>query len=681
MTLTLARLVAALLFCGLAPSAGAYDVHAPVYPVTYTDAQKDAQQTAGRAVLKRINDAVTSGAHAFTVPPGVYRIPDQGNDGLKYVSGDGTLNFHGVQDFTLHAAGVEFVLENGGGFVALESSRNVAILGPARIDAARPPCTQGRIVTYDPATGLATLQILPGYEVAGAASGTVDAFSPAGTYLENPSWAGFHDLTVQDAAARTAQVRLDKASDIYKPGNLVALRIHGSPLLVSSRGCDGFTLRDIDVYTEAGIGWGSSTGDWKFINVRGIRRPGTSRLMAAGGCQMSSQGGSVTFDGCEFGSTADDLVDYGGGGLFTCARQEAPRTVVTWGGSLAPGDTVNFYTSSGFQPGATARVVSVAELADPAMQAEAHHLVKDVLKARDTPGDKALRRVTLDRDVRVSPGDYAENGSAGRPDRFTIRHCYFHDSGVRVMIQGFRHGLFENNVFERISGGLALTCDAWWFEGPTVQDVVVRGNAFQDTTFRNGWGTGKAALIVGAGWAEGHTDPALPSATHGVTVAGNTFTDSSVGAIQVSNADHVVIENNAIGRPNVLGTPAGAIHLLGVADARVSGNRVWGCPGLGLLAEGSRRLSVTGNVFRDSYRDPANPPKDAPNAVIAVVGCADTAIRGNKIAGTDAGHAIWVAGSTGTTLSGNTATHLTTPGAALVGTGAGNVGLQTAAAP
>ncbi|MDQ2731019.1 MAG: right-handed parallel beta-helix repeat-containing protein, partial [Armatimonadota bacterium] len=116
---------------------------------------------------------------------------------------------------------------------------------------------------------------------------------------------------------------------------------------------------------------------------------------------------------------------------------------------------------------------------------------------------------------------------------------YFHDSGVRVMIQGFKHGLFENNRFERISGGLALTCDAWWFEGPTCQDITVRNNVFQDTAFRNAWGTGKAALTIGAGWSEGHTDASRGCAFHGATVTGNTIIGSSTGAIFISNTDNV----------------------------------------------------------------------------------------------------------------------------------------------
>jgi len=459
------------------------------------------------------------------------------------------------------------------------------------------------------------------------------------------------------------------STNIYHPGALLAFRLHGSPLLVSAQRVHGFTLKDVDVYTGSGIGWGGGTGDWNFIHIKGIRRPGTSRLMGAGGCQMGSSGGSVLFDGCEFSNTADDLMDYYGGRLFTCARQEGPRTVVSWGGGLKAGDTVNFYSHGGFQPDGTAVVRAVADLTDPALQAEAHHLVKDILKARDTGDDKPLRRLTLDRDVAVSAGDYMENARANRPDHFTIRRCFFHDSGVRVMVQGFQHGLFENNRFERISGGLALTCDAWWFEGPTCQDITVRNNMFGDTPFRSAWGTGKAAIIIGAGWSEDHTDISRGCAFHTATVTGNTITGASTGAVFISNTDHVLVANNVIRRPFTLAASAGAIQLAGVADGRVWNNIVTACPGLNLSAQGSRRISIRGNVFRGAFKGAVKPPKDTLDAVVSITGCTDTEVAGNTVVGTDAVHAFWVEGSMGTTLCANPTTRLTAPGAALLGTG------------
>jgi hypothetical protein len=591
--------VCALLMTCAAPAGAAeaapYNVNAPVYPVTYTQARKDAQRDAWRRAVRDINVAITAGAKGFAVPPGVYRILAKGPDN--------EIKLWRVKDFVLNLANTEFILENGGGFIFPRECENLAILGPVKFDADPLVYTQGALLAYDEATGLSTIEVLPGYEVSDSPKGTVDAFSPAGVYLENPSWAGYSECRVLDPARRLIRVKLGAREPmyarIYKPGNLIVLRLHGSPLLLCSDKVRGFTMKDVDVYTGAGFSWGNGTGDWNFIRVRGIPRPGTNRLYGSGGCQRASYGGNVLFDGCEFSVTADDLVDYGGGGLFMCVRQESPRRVITWGGSFSAGDTLNLYTHTDFRPLGSATVAAVAEIIEKNLQAEAHDVCKNINKGRDT-GDRALRRVTLDRDVQASPGNFAENASSKRADTFTVRNCYFHDSGVRVMIQGFRHGLFENNRFERISGGLALTVDAWWWGGPVSQDITVRNNVFKDTTFRNAWGTGKAAVIVGSHVAP--TDPGLGVAFHRVSITGNTIVDSSSGAILISNASDVIVKDNVITQPFTLAAPAGAIQLTSVDRAQVWGNTVTGCPGAAVVAKNTHGLSIKGTAMEVRIR-------------------------------------------------------------------------------
>ena len=124
-----------------------YNVNLPVYPITYTEAQKDTQREAGRAVIHKINAALAAGIHSFTVSPGLYRIPAEGPDSA--------LNLVNVKNFTLHMVGTEFVLENGGILVSAEDCANLAFLGPAKIDAGTQAITQGRLLTYDPKTGVA----------------------------------------------------------------------------------------------------------------------------------------------------------------------------------------------------------------------------------------------------------------------------------------------------------------------------------------------------------------------------------------------------------------------------------------------------------------------------------------------------------------------------------------------
>ena len=343
-----------------------------------------------------------------------------------------------------------------------------------------------------------------------------------------------------------------------------------------------------------------------------------------------------------------------------------PRTVVTWGGKLSPGDTINFYDHAGFHPIVSAVVKEVSEFKDTTMQADAHHLVKDILKARDGD-DRPLRRVTLDRDVTVTAADYAENATTNRTDHFTVRNSYFHDSGVRVLFQGFKHGTFENNRFERISGGLALTCDAWWWEGPTCQDIVVRNNLFKDTAFRNAWGSGKAALIIGAGWAEGKGDVSHGCAFHSAVITGNTFTGSSTAAIFISNTDNVIVEKNTIQNAFRLAAPVGAIQLAGVLDAKIYDNTLTGCPGLNISAVESRQISILRNTIRDAYRDPANAPKDLPDALIRILGCMDTQVANNLVSHTNAANVISVKDSPGTVLSSRHSAHIPSPGEAVAG--------------
>lgn len=597
------KTTATIFLCGLAlgnvpqfgaQSAGAapvpnqqpYNANAPAYPVTYTDAQKDAQRAAGKSISAQITAAIAAKQTSFTIPPGVYRIAKE-------------FQFIGVHDFTVHMPGVELIIGSGTLLYGRDAS-NLAFTGPAKIDQETNVHMQDTVRAYDATTGLCDVAIMPGYEVSDSAKGTVEAFTPAGVYLENPSWVSYENFKVVAAAQRLAQVKLevDKAGEsvyktLYQPGNLLAFRLHGSPLLLSSERINGLTLQDLDVYTGSGIGWGGGTGDWKFINIKGIRRPGTNRLMGSGGMQMSNTGGSVLIDGCEFSNVADDLVDYGGGGTFMVLKQAAPRTVITWRGKYGVGDTLNFYDHSDFHPVGAAKVVAVEDLKDAALQAEARGVVKNINKGRATGDDQPLRRVTLDHDVTVAPGNFADNATRNRADRFTVRNTYFHDAGVRVMLQGFKHGLIENNRFERISGGLSMAVDFWWWGGPANQDITVRHNVFKQTTFRNGWGTGRAAIEIAAG--AGPQDPTKGVVMHGVNIVGNSFEDSSQAAILVANAGDVIIKNNVIHHAYTQGKPAGVIQLRSIDGAQVTGNTITATPGESIVTKNCHAVTMRNN--------------------------------------------------------------------------------------
>ena len=645
-------------------SSPAYKVDDPMYPVAYTEAQKESQRQAARDVIRQINTTITSGGERFTVLPGVYRVPADGPDTR--------IKFARDKPLRLNLANTEFILENGGNFLfPPPRCESITIAGPVKFDADPLAFSQAIVVAHDDATGVTRLKIMPGYAIEIAPKGTIDAFTSAGELLPNPSWAEYSDAQTLDAAAGLVELKTSTKTEyrgLYEPGNLVAMRA-GSPVLFSSRDTKHLTVKDADIYTGVGVAWGGGAGDWSFTNIRGVRRPGTNRLYAAGGCQVSNYGGDVTFDHCEFGNTTDDLMDYSGGGLAMIVRVESPRELLAWGGTPSTGDGLNLYAHADFHLSGTAKLTKVVEVIDPAAQAEAHRLIAEVLQARKV-GDKPLYRLTFDRDVAAAPADFIENATARRPNHFTCRNCYFHDSGGRVLVQGFQHGLFENNRFERISGGLALTCDPWSWDGPTCQDITVRNNVFIDTTYRTGRGTGKAALAVGPTTAP--ADPSTGVAFRGVNVTGNRFLGSSSGAIAVSNAGDVAIKDNIVERPFSLSAPQSAIHLRGIVDGQVSGNTITNCPGAGIVAEHVNNLLLKGNNFQNTYRGIGVVLNNIPSAVIALIGCREVVVQGNWLIGSDAAHAISLTGSRQVHLQGNRASKMAAPAAALLELGPGN---------
>ena len=637
----------------------AYNVNAPVYPVIYSDAQKKAQLEAGTAMQQAVNAAAGNpNIRTYTIPPGVYRLPKSGT----------AFSWSNTHDFTLNMAGVEIILPGGGKIFNLTHTRNISINGPVTFDSDSPTSSQGIIIDYDASTGLMKFKVMPGYQMNLPEKTGFDAYSPQGVYLANGSYAGYSEGKLIDASERIMQVKVEANNPIYSAGNLVAIGLNGSQVLE----CDdvnGLTMRDLNLYEGGGFLHGGTSGDVKFINLRGSRRPGTNRLYNVTGSQAWNTAGTVTFDGCELGGGADDIMDWMSGGVFTAIKQESPRTLISFDWPLGKNNKVVFYDHTNFNPLGEATIVAATEIQDDALKAEVKKVVEGV-QGTSWRDNMTMQRLTLDRDVQVPVGAFIENHSA-RTGEFIVRNCYFHDCGVRCMVQGFAKGLFENNLFERVSGGLDLTTDAWWHEGTPVQNVMVRGNTFLETTFRNAWGTGKAAINVGPSWTagSGRRDPNRRYASSNIVIADNTISGSSRAAILVTNRSDVVISGNSITSAFTLADPAGAIQLDTVSNARVEKNTVKNTPGANVALSRVNGALVQNNTFIDaSFRLGRSAPKSF-GGVISIVDSAKVGIAGNKIVGTDAPHAIWVSDSPDTHIGTNTATKMTAPGATLTGNG------------
>ena len=130
--------------------------------------------------------------------------------------------------------------------------------------------------------------------------------------------------------------------------------------------------------------------------------------------------------------------------------------------------------------------------------------------------------LTLDQNITgATPGDYIENNS-NRMASFTMTNCYWHQTGVRVMVEGIQKGTFFHNTFDSVNGGLALVSDPYWAQGGTCQNVTVDRNVFRNCDVDKVQASG--ALVLGPYWGGGPITAGQAYGFQNFAVTNNTFT-------------------------------------------------------------------------------------------------------------------------------------------------------------
>jgi hypothetical protein len=563
-----------LLFC--LSSARAYDLADPAYPVPYSEAQKSTQRAQGTEVLAGLRAALNGKSPGFTIPPGVYRIK-------------GTIALDKVKDFTLTAANVELILENTPpqDFMALNDCDRVTIRGPLIIDCDPLVFSQGTIRSFNSAAKTLDVRIHDGYRTA-LKPGRFMLFLADGTWLPQ-TMHDFSDPEAVDAGTVRITVPDDKESvNLYKAGNLIAMEGPGAGFACRN---SNYSFEDITLYGGYNMfAWEDrSRGPNLYLRCKIIRRPGTNRLIGGAGPQQNYVSGGPIYDGCEFAHSWDDNINLLNN-IHMVWKQESPRTVIVKPGSsftpFAAGDTASFYRFDSFAKAGWAKVLAVENITDAGMIADANALAR-TLQPRDL-GGQACVRLSLDRDLSLLPTDYAESSNF-RPRDVVIRNCHFHDFMCRTMIQGVRGAIIENNVIER--AGLAaidVRLDAYWWEGPTSENVIIRGNTIRDSPYSLFAACCafqmSAAISVGPSTSPGK-NPAKEYLFKDFRIQDNLIINPMFAGILAKNIDGLVVSGNTIENPVtrsgwVPGSqyygedPLAGIYLHAVKNASITGNRM-----------------------------------------------------------------------------------------------------------
>ena len=183
----------------------------------------------------------------------------------------------GTKDFTLTLANVEIVAEVASGFFMLYENRNLTVRGPLALDAEPFRFSQCEVTGSDGETYL-ELRPMPGYE-APTADGKFLVFDARGRLFPTGQvW----PQGIEDVGDGRLRMKLDKDTlsipGLAKPGNY--LTMHGGPGGFEVNQNHGVTIEHVRGYCGGEVSGPQGDSQDRFINMRGMRRPGTNRLFS-----------------------------------------------------------------------------------------------------------------------------------------------------------------------------------------------------------------------------------------------------------------------------------------------------------------------------------------------------------------------------------------------------------------
>jgi parallel beta-helix repeat protein len=562
----------------------------PAYAVTYTEAQKQEQRDAARAMIAELQQAATNGTapRTFVVPPRIYRVEP------------GQIRLKAVENLTVQVAGVEIIVdsEKSGAAFTFDQCTNIVLTGkgqPLIVDSEQLPMSVARIVAVDAKKLTLEVEVLPGYATDLPQSERMMAYDVRGRLLnvEQMGWKGIEKTGESRFRLTTASLRrAENRERILVPGSLLALhnneghqkRTHG---VFSAHQCKDMTYEGIRVHNGGGAPADHGTaGHTVFRDWRLFPRPGTSRLPIATGLgQFSKNGGTFLFEDCAFGPHLDDGINLGSI-IGMTLRQPGGDTIVLAGREPIPGETLTFYDFYSWQKLGEAKIVSSKSLKEPeSVQAAEDWCKKNRITSHALRG---IWQATLAAPVQLTPFAPVVYSNY-RCDNITVRGCLFRDQLAQIMLlQGAKSGLIENNLLLRSTGpAVSMQFAQYWWEGPQPSNFFVRNNVIRDNPVSapvSGEG-GSGSICVWANTVRGgdsgrfplsKSEPVTERLFSGFRIEGNTIVNPGAYGILLRNTKNAVIRHNRIINPGAAQTdsPVAGIGLDQVSDTLVADNEV-----------------------------------------------------------------------------------------------------------
>lgn len=572
--------------------------------MAWTEIDRQQQIADGMTQYNALVAAYNNGDSSYVIPPGDYRWGLGGK--IKYLLNDMT-------NFTVSAYGATFWVDtdtNGvvrGGF-SFNNCSNVALEG-VTVDCHPLPFTQGRIVGWSAANKTLDVELDAGYptllDQGVSSTSRIGYFSEDGVlWLNNRT-----DSDTQLELLANGNLRLTfPIGRIFAPDETLSVGVRialiretGAAPFAEDHRCKGVTFKDCTCYTSAGAIFGGQGEDIVIDGAHCIRRPGTDRLLGftTTGHHSSMRNG-VHLKDSEFSYSMDDFMNMDNVANYVF-RKEAADTFLLFsrnigivkGAPFDPGDTMLFYTYNTFYPEGEAHVVSVEQITNAALVAEARLFPNETAAAYGNPSrdfpNGGLWRVVFDTALQAKPPDWCYS-TAYACEGALFENCHFFNGGQtagRILLSN--NSIVRNCTFENIR---SVAIQAGWnqasMNGPVIHNLLIESNTFVNCGYHlRGLETPVemlGAVSIGNLFFSELSDSAE---AHSITIRNNTFIDSALCAIQINNARDCTIEGNTIIRPGAR-QPLGAGTKYGIPNAA-----------FGIFLHAVTNSIVTNNVMED----------------------------------------------------------------------------------
>lgn len=373
--------------------------------------------------------------------------------------------FAGQKDTKLIAYGVTLMVDGFMEPVSVRDCENVTVCG-LTIDHKRKPFSRGTVTELENIT-----------EDGSQKSGVIEFDEDCPIEVNTPRWlrTKYYDVELERELfcsfegseyvdERHIKGTFHNAAMVHNGVEYYTVHTYHSRPAVLIENAKNITLEDVTVHNQPGMGVvGNRSENVTLRRLSVIPAPGYHFSTNTDGTHFTSMKGLLRFENCFFDAQGDDFVNVHNYYHAIVKRE---------------GDTV-CYMQEKTPDGTHAQSLDYPDVGDTLeLTSRLSMALIDTYKvlACEPMADEWMCRVTLDHAL---PED-TENlvlSDVTRLPRLEVVGCYANCHHARSILIKTRNVLIEGNTFKDVHGSaIHVAPEAWWYEGVSPADVVIRGN-------------------------------------------------------------------------------------------------------------------------------------------------------------------------------------------------------------